>query len=381
MSWQDVASSAAIEHLKWALTPDIGPILFGRIVGHFGAAQAALGAGYHQLQHVEGIGPNTAEQIVHGPDPAMLQREVELAAERRVRILCAQDDDYPAGLRHITDPPIVLYVRGQLDPTDAVALGIVGARRCSTYGREQAHRFGYQLASHGLTVVSGLARGIDGEAHKGALAAGGRTLAVLGNGLAEVYPPEHAELADRICERGALISELPMTTSPNASNFLPRNRLIAGLSLGVLVIEAARRSGSLTTARLASEYDREVFALPGRIDQESSFGTNRLIRDQHAKLVLSVEDILAELGEVGETLGAPGAPPPGPTASNAAPPAGLSEEEQSILNALSDEACGIQTIAERTQLPASKVAATLIGLQLRGLARQMPGNMFVRVRR
>jgi DNA processing protein len=280
--------------------------------------------------------------------------------------------------------PPVLRVHGRLrsletkvlEPEDTVAIGVVGARRCTLYGREQAHRLGYQLASAGVTIISGLARGVDSESHKGALAAGGRTIAVLGNGLATIYPPEHADLADRITQQGAVLSELPMTTSPNHTNFLPRNRLIAGLSLGVIVVEAARRSGSLTTARLASEYNREVFAVPGRVDNDSAQGTNRLIRDQHAKLVIDVEDVLSELGEVGRSLGAETEQPAGPPLPSAA---GLRDDERHVYDLLGSEAVSIETIAQTTGQAAARIAATLIGLQLRGLARQLPGNVFVRV--
>ncbi len=372
-----IASSAAIEHLRWSLTPEVGPILFGRLIEYFGSAQAALGAGVRQLEGVDGIGPARAAQIARGRDLADVRQEVDWAARHGVRILCRDDEEYPTPLKHITDPPICLYVRGRLEPEDTVAIGVVGARRCSQYGREQAHRLSYQLASQGVTVVSGLARGVDGESHKGALTAGGRTLAVLGNGLANIYPPEHEELADKIAGQGALLSELPMATAPTGSNFLPRNRLIAGLSLGVLVIEAARRSGSLTTARLASEYNREVFALPGRVDVEVSQGTNCLIRDQHAKLVTCVEDIINELGEVGDALRG-GSSTPGEDASSVPAAAGLNDAEQAVLGTLATDERTIEAIAEQTGLPASRVSAALIGLQLRGLARQLPGNVFVR---
>jgi len=376
-----VASSAAIEHLRWAMTVEVGPILFGRIIERFGSAQAALGAPAAQLEHVDGIGSAKSSAIARGCEQADVRQEVELAAEHSVRILCRDDDAYPAPLRYIADPPICLYVRGQLEPEDTVAVGIVGARRCTIYGREQANRFGYLCASNGLTVVSGLARGVDGEAHKGAIAANGRTLAVLGNGLTDIYPPEHRQLADRVAQQGALISELPMTSSPQASNFLPRNRLIAGLSLGVLVIEAARRSGSLTTAKLASEYDREVFALPGRVDSDYSQGTNRLIRDQHAKCVTGIEDILNELGSAGEALGQAKTESSAEPNSAEASVSGLNEIERAVLGVIDHEEKTIETVAERTGQSTAKVAATLVGLQLRGLVRQLPGNLFVRVGR
>ena len=375
-----IASPAAIEHLRWALTPEVGPILFQRIVERFGSAQAALSTGAAQLQTVEGIGPATAETIARGREGVNVQSEIMLAAEHGVRVLCMDDDEYPALLKHIADPPICLYVKGELKPTDGVAVAIVGARRCSSYGLEQAHRFGYQLAQRGMAIISGLARGIDGESHKGALSAGGRTLAVLGNGLANIYPPEHKELAERIAESGAVISALPMTTTPEAKNFLPRNRVIAGLSLGVVVIEAAQRSGALSTAARACEYNREVFALPGRVDVDSSRGTNALIRDQHAKLITCADDVLDELGDVGEALRQPAGTTEQkeeqPSLLNGGPD--LSDEERALIEQLDHDEKSIEVLVEATGLPTPKVTATLIALQLKGLARQLPGNIFVR---
>lgn len=372
-----VASPAAIDHLRWSLTAEVGPILFGRIVEHFGSAQAALGAGVQTLQGVEGIGPTLAERMARSRETANVEPELALAGKLGVRILCREDEEFPRLLRHIPDPPICLYVRGSLRPEDWLAVAVVGARRCSLYGREQSNRFGHQLGLRGITVVSGLARGVDGEAHKGALTAGGRTLAVLGNGLANVYPPEHRELAARVAENGALISELPLTTPPNKDNFLPRNRLIAGLCLGVLVIEAARRSGSLSTAARASEYNREVFAVPGRVDSEFSSGTNALIRDQHAKLVACVDDILDELGEAGEIL-RKGADDGEAKPDQAPPRLNLSDDERDVYAVLNREEQSIETIAEVTGKTAARVASTLITLQLKGLVRQLPGGRFVR---
>jgi len=379
MDPSQVASSAAIEHLRWSLVEQVGPMTFARLIERFGSAQAALGAGVLQLQAVKGIGPDTAETIARSRDHADVAAEVALAARHNVRIICREDDEYPKPLRHIPDPPICLYVRGRIEPADAVAIAVVGARRSTHYGREQAYRFGYQLAQRGITIISGLARGVDGESHKGALAAGGRTLAVLGNGLATIYPPEHAELADKIAANGAVISELPMTTSPDSSNFLPRNRLIAGLSLGVLVVEAARRSGALSTAARASEYNREVFAIPGRVDSDYSVGTNALIRDQHAKLVTCADDILDELGEVGEALqrlegGGDGDEEPNLFKAQPA----LNDHERAVSEQLSHEERSVDQLAAATGLAESRVTSTLIMLQLKGLARQLPGNLFVR---
>ncbi|NLX12557.1 MAG: DNA-protecting protein DprA [Phycisphaerales bacterium] len=374
-----VASSAAIEHLRWALTAQVGPILFGRIIERFGSAQQALGVGVHQLESVEGVGSATAETIVRSRDSVEIAPEIERAEQLGVRIICRDDDEYPPGLRHIPDPPICLYLRGRLEAEDAVAVAIVGARRCSLYGREQAHRFAYQLATRGVTIISGLARGVDSEGHKGAIAAGGRTLAVLGNGLADIYPPENRELAERICRQGAVISELPLRIEPRAENFLPRNRLIAGMSLGVLVVEAAWRSGSLSTAARASEYNREVFAIPGRLDNAQSNGPNALIRDQHAKLVMNADDILDELGEVGKALQSGTAAKTDNAQEEPQLRAVLNEDERRIIDSLDHEETAFETIAESSGLPTAKVAATLIALQLKGLVRQLPGNVFIRL--
>lgn len=377
MSAEPIASQAALDHLRWAMTPEIGPILFSRIVERFGSPSRALGATAAELERIDGIA-SAAGTIARGRDAADVGSEIEIAARHGVRIICAADAEYPAGLKHIPDAPICLYVKGRIERQDALALGLVGSRRCTIYGREQARRFGQQIAGRGVTVVSGLARGIDGQAHQGALDAAGRTVAVLGNGLSTIYPPEHAELADRIVRSGAIISELPMTASPDSKNFLPRNRIIAGMSLGVLVIEAARRSGSLTTARIASEYNREVFAVPGRIDSEFSWGTNALIRDQHAKLVMGMDDIVDELGDVGDIVKeiVPQAEPTNPLVAAAI--AALTAEEQTVLEALDGQGQSIEAIADGTDRPPGRVASLLVNLQLKGLVRQLPGNQFVR---
>lgn len=374
----ELISHAAVEHLRWSLTPEVGPVLFGRLMNHFGSAARALGASVTQLEQVEGIGRTISTTIARHRDNVPLEAELALAERHGVRIICREDDEYPPGLKHIPDAPICLYVKGRIEKHDAIAIGLVGARRCTIYGHEQARRFGDQLGARGLTVISGLARGIDGEAHKGALESGGRTIAVLGNGLATIYPPEHAELAGQIIQNGAVISELPMNVSPESKNFLPRNRIIAGMSLGVLVIEAARRSGSLTTARLAIEYNREVFALPGRIDSEFSSGTNLLIRDQSAKLVMGVDDIIDELGEVSEPLRAMAPAEPELPLLASAIMARLNKDERLIFDSLDAQGQSIEVIADVTECTPSRVASILLTLQIKGLARQLPGNMFVR---
>jgi DNA processing protein len=286
--------------------------------------------------------------------------------------------DYPAQLKHIPDPPLCLYVRGSLEPADAVAVAVVGSRRCSFYGIEQTRRFASGLASVGFTVVSGLARGIDGHAHRAALAAGGRTVAVLGNGLASVYPPEHAELADQVAASGAVVSELPMLVGPEAGHFPRRNRIIVGLSLGVIVVEAGRRSGALISARLASEYNREVFAVPGRVDVDNSAGTNSMIRGGQAKLAASLEDVLDELGDVGRIMVQPETDSPGQVPGAALP---LTPEEQRVIDSIGDDEADLEVVCQRSALGVAKVTATLTSLQLKGQVRRLPGNVYARRKR
>ena len=249
-STDSVASPAARKYLALKSARGIGPILARRLIDHFGGIDGVLEASIAALARVERMSPARAREILAVRDGSAVADELELAAERGVRIICEQDRDYPAALKHLEDPPVCLYVSGTIRPEDMLAIAVVGTRRCTRYGAEQARRFGALLAQAGFTVVSGLARGIDGLAHHGALEAGGRTIAVLGNGLSEVYPPEHAGLAERVRQSGAIISELPISTPPDSGNFEPRNRIIAGLTLGVLVVEAPRRSGALLTARL-----------------------------------------------------------------------------------------------------------------------------------
>jgi DNA processing protein len=374
------ADRAALEPiLRLHLTDGVGPVTFGNLLAHFGSADAALGASESALAQVPGIGPATAREIVRSRDAVDLAGEFALIDKLGVTVLTQKDPSYPFSLRHIPDPPIVLYVQGTLKDTDAVNLAIVGSRRCSRYGAEQAERFGQLLARAGLTVVSGMARGIDAAAHGGALAAGGRTVAVLGCGLANTYPPEHDKLRERIVASGAVVSELPLRTDPTAGNFPTRNRIIAGLSLGTFVIEAAVRSGALITARLAGEYNREVFALPGQVDSPYSFGPHGLIRDG-AKLVQSLDDILEELGDVGSTLREAGGDSlfDTPAARPAAPVVRLSPAEQQVIDAMGDQPSSVEEIASRARTALPQTISLLTQLQLKSQVRQLPGQLFVR---
>lgn len=373
-------------YLTWALTDGVGPLTFSRLLIQLGDPEQALGASAATLQTVKGIGRDRADAIARGRDSAEHEAEIEAAAQHGVRIICRADPDYPEGLKRIPDAPIVLYVKGELRPTDAVAVAIVGSRRCTIYGSEQARRFGELLAGAGFTVVSGLARGIDAFAHHGAADSGGRSIAVMGRGLTEVYPPENKALAERLVENGAWLSELPMRAAVRAENFPGRNRIIAGMTLGTLVVEAAQRSGALITARLANEYNREVFAVPGRVQDPLSQGTNALIRDGAAKLVLCLEDILDELGEVGRAMRTgtdtqehtPPGGPPEVRAQATAPLFPLSAAEQRVYDVIGYDEMLQDAAIRAAELPPGEVLAAMTALELKGLIRRLPGNLIAR---
>ncbi len=367
--------------LRLHLIPDFGPRRLRRLLDFFGSVDAILEASGAQLAQVDQV-PNKVASAIAGANDEAVDKEIETAAEYGARIISVEDDDYPKPLLQTADPPTCLYVRGSLRPTDAVAVSIVGTRRCSHYGAEQAVRFGELLAQAGFTIVSGLARGVDGHAHRGAIQAGGRTIAVLGNGLASVYPPEHESLAADIVNSGALMSELPMTISPTRENFPRRNRIITGLSLGVVVVEAGKRSGALITARLAHDLNREVFAVPGRVDYpETSAGTNGLIRDGQAKLITCLEDILDELEVVGRIMGRDLAKPSEGTSSTTADDSlPLSEHERTVLQAICDGAEDADDICAKAGLESGRVTTALTSLQLKGLVTRLPGNRFAKRR-
>lgn len=386
-----VASEAARKYLRWHLTHDVGPVRLRKLIEHFGSAEEAGAASVSQLEGVLGIGSKIAKAITAARHADLVEPELARVEACGLRVLCTEDPGYPVSLKRITDPPICLYVRGELQPNDAVAVAIVGTRRCSHYGREQAARFGELLGQAGFTVVSGLARGIDGESHRGALRVGGRTVAVLGNGLASVYPAEHEALAEQICASGAVVSEFPVDSAPEPGNFPRRNRIIIGLSLGVIVVEAGKRSGALITARLASEYNREVFAVPGRIDQPGlTQGVNALIRDGGAKLITCLQDVLDELGEVGAIFAREGDSKPVVASSEPEPPSEemrseekskaspgrLTDEEQAVFQAMREGAADIEDICLASALDAGSVMASLTKLELIGLVTRLPGNRF-----
>src|SRR4051794_31256838 len=273
----------------------VGPHTCRALLGRFGTPSGVLDAPASALREVPGVGARLAERITRARRDHDPTAELELCRRSDVRVIPRGDAGYPASLEEIPDPPSPLYCRGTLQDGASLAIALVGSRRCTPYGLRIAERLAAALARVGLTVVSGLARGIDAAAHRGALKAGGRTLAVLANGLSQVYPPEHEELARQVAGAGAVISEMPMTQAPIAGLFPQRNRIISGLSLGVVIVEAAPRSGSLATAQHALEQNRDVFAVPGPVDSLGSRGCHALIRDG-ARLVETVDDILEELG-------------------------------------------------------------------------------------
>jgi DNA processing protein len=367
------------------MTPGVGPRAAARLLERFGSAEAVFAALRSELERLR-LRPEALESIVLRDRHAEAERELERVRALGADVLILDDGIYPALLREIADPPVTLYVRGEWEAClDAPCVAIVGSRRCSTYGQNVALMLARDLAARGVTIVSGLARGIDAAAHRGALEAGGRTVGVLGTGVDEVYPRDHKKLAEEILARGgALVSQFPLGTPPIPENFPYRNRIISGLSLGVALVEAAENSGSLITARLALEQSREVFAVPGNITSRNSFGTNYLIKGAGAKLVQQWQDVAAELPpEIAARLlppelskkrgGAAGA------GRQAALPADFSDGERVVFRLLSaDEPVHIDALVGASKLAVSELTGVLLGLEMRDLIRQLPGKCFVR---
>lgn len=369
--------------LKLIRAEGVGPATFGKIIKHFGSVDQALGASVSELAKIDGIGFKTAERIASTRDKFDATGEMELAQKLGVWIVHFQDGRYPPVLKSIYDPPPVLYVTGSLARQDNLAVSIVGSRHCSLYGQEQASRFAHFLASAGFTICSGMARGIDTAAHQGALSAAGRTIAVQGCGLANIFPPENKRLFTLIAESGACISELPLRYEPLSVNFPPRNRIIAGLCLGTIVIEAAPRSGALITAKAALDYNREVMAVPGKIDSPLSKGAHQLIKEG-ATLIESVEDVMQALGHIGEQLAGHVSAAAARAAERVERPLfdinqlKLSGDEKKVHDCLDSEPVHIEHIIAETDLAPGSVNAALVCLRLKGLIKQLPGNMFLR---
>ena len=381
---ESLQNSVDIEKwLKLIRADSVGPTTFAKLIKHFGSAERALGASAGELAGIVGVGLKTAEQIARTRNEFDTTAELELAERLGVHIIHIADERYPPVLKRIYDPPPVLYIKGSLTRQDNLAISIVGSRRCSLYGQEQSSRFAHFLSSAGFTICSGMARGVDSAAHQGALSAGGRTIAVQGCGLANIFPPENKKLFELIAESGACISELPLRYEPLAENFPPRNRIIAGLSLGTIVVEAGLRSGALITARAALENNREVMAVPGKIDSPLSKGSHRLIK-QGAKLIESVEDVMEALGYIGEQLQSHVSAAAEKAAESIETPLfdvsrlKLSDDERRIYDCLSKEPVHVEQIIADTNLMPGSVNAGLVSLRLKGLIKHLPGSLFVR---
>lgn len=366
------------------MTPGVGPRVMARLLEHFGSAEAIFDAPRRELALLR-LTPETIESIAKRALHPRAEAEIENARKLGSDILVLDDGVYPALLRETYDPPVTLYVKGAwAECLEGPCVAIVGSRRCSTYGQNAALMLSRELAQRGITIVSGMARGIDAAAHRGALEAGGRTVGVMGTGLDQIYPRDHKKLADDILKKkGALVTQFPLGTPPVSENFPYRNRVISGLSLGVVVIEAAENSGSLITARLAMEQNREVFAVPGNITSRNSFGTNYLIKGAGAKLVQQWQDIASELPA---ELAAQLLPPPGNKKKKGElvdqlqlTPPDLNEHERAIFKLLTtDTPQQIDTLAEATRLSITQLTSALLTLEMRELIRALPGKCFVR---
>ncbi|VGO15943.1 DNA processing protein DprA [Pontiella desulfatans] len=348
----------------------LGPVSVRRLVDCLGSPKAILEADREALMEARGVGEKLALKILVQRDSIDVEAEMEKAADLGARIVVPLDDEYPEALKAIHDPPLALYVKGRLLPTDSKALGIVGSRSTSHYGLTAADRLAYQLGQTGFTVVSGLARGTDTAAHMGALKSSGRTIAVLGGALDCLYPPENAELAGRIAKQGAVISEYPMGRQADRMTFPYRNRIISGLSMGVLLIESDLKGGSMHTTEAAMEQGRTVFALPGRIDTPGAKGPHFLIKNG-AKLVERLDDILEEYeflippGELEAPAGAPAARPDVP----------MTEQETQIVEALWQEPMDVDSLARAIGLQSHELSGLLLGLEMKRVIKTLPGRM------
>lgn len=364
-------------YLPWftlKYVPGIGNHLYKRLIGRFGSPEHVFDASRDSLLEVEGITPRLISSLRKARLPEEAIKDLDLVAQKGYGIVCLTDPGYPPLLREIPDPPPFLYVFGTLDPS-AHLLAVVGSRNATPYGVTTTHRLCSDLAGKGLTIVSGMARGIDTAAHEGALMGKGHTIAVLGSGLEQIYPAENRELFQKITENGAVISEFALSALPEAHHFPQRNRVISGMSLGTLVVEATRNSGSLITARLAAEQNREVFAIPGSIQSFKSTGTHILIK-QGAKLVEHVQDILDELNLQKRTLPPDDSKPSGVKGAEvrALPP--LSDTEAAVFNALSPYPVHSDELVRKLSLTSGKLMAILLQLEVKGLVQQAAGNYF-----
>jgi DNA processing protein len=369
-------STEAIDLLALNLVPDLGPRLTAALLRHFGSAGAVRRATAADLRRVPLIGPTLSEKFADALSAVPLDREFELITQHKVRLVASGSAEYPANLGQIYDPPYLIYARGTFAPTDNRAVAIVGSRGCTGYGRRVTERLATDLVAAGYTIISGLARGIDGVAHTATLKAGGRTIAVLAGGLSRIYPPEHADLAAQIEAAGALVSEAPMDARPLKDMFPPRNRIISGLAQAVIIVEAADHSGTLITARHAVEQDREVFAVPGPVDSPASAGCHRLIRDG-ATLARSSDDILESLAS-GLSPGVGATAPAKPQATAPAPPPELDGPARQIWDFLVDGPRPVDAMTQQLGLPVQELTRTLMTLEMKKVVRRLPGNNYER---
>lgn len=352
-----------------SLVQGVGSARSAQLVEAFGSAQGALDASPAEIARLSGIGFQTALNIVRFDDYDAVERQIDRAHQVGAEMISRWDDRYPVLLKQIYDPPAFLWVRGVMQSADQDkrSIAVVGTRRASEYGKRVAHEFASVLAGIGCTVVSGLAYGIDAQAHRAALEADGRTIAVLGSGVDRIYPGRHTRLARAMMERGAVVSEYPMGEKPDGPNFPRRNRVISGIARGTIIVEAYEEGGALITARLAVEENREVFAVPGPIHSKSSRGANALIRDGVAKLVQRVDDVLNEFGII-QKIGVSG--------FDSVDAGSLSPEERLLCRALTPEPMHIDQICGRSGLDPAMALAYLLGLEFKGVVRQMAGKQF-----
>ena len=368
----DIPAHSIPDILAATAVPGMGRIGVRRLLDRFGNVGYARRASDRELQQI-GLKRDVIRALRNGVATFEPAEEIARAGELNVELLPAHDERYPRGLRGLHDAPPLLYVKGALKARDALSVALVGSRRASVYGRLMTERLAADLARAGFTVVSGFARGVDTVAHEAALKAGGRTIGVLGSGLANIYPRENADLADRLEEQGALISELPLGTTPSPANFPPRNRLIAALSLGVVVIEASKRSGALITARMAGELGRDVFAVPGDVNRPQTRGTHSLIKDG-AGLVESVDDVIEALGPLPQPLRIAEDEPPVENPRALA----LNDRERKLYDLLDTRPREIDELARAAGLSAANVMSTLTVLEIKRLVVRHPGPAFAR---
>jgi len=358
------------------MVPGVGAITYRKLLNVFGSPEHVLSAPPHMLKTIPGISDKVVQNIVNFGFPDRVKKELEAIEKHQIHIITCEDNEYPEHLKVIFDPPPIMYLKGNRLQHHEIMVAVVGSRKASTYGRITAEKICSELALKGVVVVSGMARGIDSAAHRGTLKAGGRTIAVMGCGANVIYPPENKQLYDEIVEKGTIISEFPMHTKPDRGNFPTRNRIISGMSLGTVVVEAGIRSGALITADMALEQGREVFAVPGNITSASSRGTNRLIK-QGAVLVERADDILHELSiPISHEL--KGLQPELPLGKKTPLPS-LTEDEQRIYDLIENQPIHIDEITIRSKFPSGMVSAILMMLEMKNVIRQLAGKMFVRI--